>query len=307
MNAIQVYDVKPFGKFPLGGCFEEAYVSALSAFEISPFFYLVNEVNELGKNEVGLFFRNGRKRPLHEVEKELGIESIRCRVTEKIVDFTIQSLIDGNLLIVRVRGLSGTNIETGRKTQRSFSEHWILVYGYEEREQQLVVLEHNNNVSARYAPCKISVSEYERAYSLAQHKEESYTDDIYIIKRKSKVDTSKKGKIYKRYLNDYVISSKTENLMLNTFLTNVDLTSTYISILNEVIKKYQKEKWIEEEVGNSVEAVDLLLRELFLLRTYCIKAQFFGLDRPDERIMKHANKAIECGALYYSIKEKQGL
>lgn len=308
MYTVQFYDVKPFGKFPLSGCFDEAYISALMAFGINPAFYLMNESCGLGRNKQGIFFSLGKRRSFSDFEEALGIESLNYRVNGTIVQETIDKLQEGYLIITRVRGVSGTNIETGRKTQRSFSEHWILVYGYEPKSNKFIALEHNNNVSARYAPCEIDAKEYEDAYALAQKKEKFVEGDIYALRCKANADNATiDSELFKEFFASYNSEASDEQSNLEKFIQSADTTMVYISILNEVIKKYQKEQWIQDEMQMHISSIDTLLRELFLVRTYCVKAQFKGLTEPDDKLREHMSKAIECSQKYYADKKSIGV
>lgn len=309
MKKIQLYEVKSFGKFPLSGCFDEAYVSALLAVGINPAYYLMNECGGLGKTEQGNYFSLDKRLSLEAFEEELGIDALDYRIEkENVVDETIKNLRDGYLVITRVRGISGTNIETGKKTQRSYSEHWILVYGYDPEKEKFIVLEHNNNISAKYAPCLIDVSEYRNAYGLAQEKETDSSNDIHAIKRKdNESSASIESELFKSFLRDYSADMAGDKHKLEQFIADANTSPAYISVLNEVIKKYQKEQWIEDEINMHLESAENLIRELFLVRTYCVKAQFLGLTKPDDKLRDHMRKAMVCSDKYYEDKKSVGI
>lgn len=308
MSRIQFYNVKSFGKFPLNGCFDEAYVSAIMALGINPAFYLLNDRSHVGVNEKGCFFSHDIRRELKDFELLLGIESQEYKVEKgDIARESIEKLKNGYLLIVRIRGISGINIETGKKTQRSSSEHWILVFGYDPEKEKFIALEHNNNISAKYSPCEIDADEYRKAYKLAQKKEEDPSNDIYLIKRRDGFrEVPVDGELFREFLDDYNANMKHDELGVELFIENASITQAFVSVLNEVIKKYQKEQWLHDQINRRYEFLDLLLRELFLIRTYCVKCQFLGLTEPNEKLRDHMNKAIAYSKKYYEEKKRDG-
>ena len=118
--------------------------------------------------------------------------------------------------------------------------------------------------------------------------------------------TSQNEELFAEFVSKYRSDLPKEQKALEIFLDEAEPSSMYISVLNQVIKKYQKEQWLYKEMELCLESVDMLLRELFLLRTFCVRAQFNGLIEPDEKIKNHVNSTLECCQRFYTEKKNMG-
>ena len=287
----ETYEVKPFNQFPLGGCFDEAYISAAEALGVSNIEFLLNDERWLYISDGGIAFSKYERKPLKEFEwdKELFSEEYAPR-KEEVADLTVRALKDDKLVITKVAGIETVNCQTGKKTQRSSMVHWVLVYGYDEEEKRFLVLERLMNISARYMPCMVSYAEYEQAYEKCCAKEPGR--GVYILEKS--YDTPRRCDLMSEYISYYYATRKERNWerkAMDEFLGHLADGEDRTMILNEVIKKYQRDLWIDEKMGCKSSYIDEFIRELQLVRTNCIRLERSTDKEHTSQLRAHAEKA----------------
>lgn len=299
MNEVH-YKIEPFNEFAIGSCFEDAYLPAISALggdkisfilNVNYYFRYVN--NGFCVSSYGIKTRN-------EMEEQFGIESYTIEdFVENVVEFIISCLEENKLVICKTVNAVSYDPVTRRKNQRSFSPHWILVYGFSRDKKEFDVLEHQTIVSAQYKPYKMLFDDLEQAY-LEGYEYEQDKMNMYILK--SKAIARKEINHYEAYCNKYTlveekfISSRKSLIRhmqeLQRLKTGEALDSQEIVLISEVIKYFQRENWLQKQIGISIEITGELLKALNLLRTYCIKYNMVPTDKICEGIFKYSS-AVE--------------
>lgn len=305
MNMLKVScEVKPFNQFPLGGCFDEAYISAADAFGVSNIEYLLNDERWLYISDEGLAFSKYMRKALKKFEEEKALVSEEYAPDpDEAVSFTIEALRSGRLVITKVIGIETVNCQSGKKTQRSSTVHWILVYGYDEEKECFLVLEHLTNISARYMPCLASYDEYRKSYGKGYKKEPG--KGIYILGKS--LGTSRSSNVLEEYISYYSATEKERNWEKNAvseFLDQIANGEDRMMILNEIIKKYQRDAWIDERMGLKSVHIDEFIRELQLVRTNCIRLERGGSLEHTVQLKVHTEKAKNVYMAYYNDKAK---
>lgn len=300
----EIYDVKPFNQFPLGGCFDEAYISAAEAFGVSNIEFLLNDERWLYISDGGIAFSKYERKPLKEFEREKELVSEESAPgADEVVELTINELKNDKLIITKVVGIETVNCQTGKKTQRSSTVHWVLVYGYDEEKKCFLVLEHLTNISARYMPCLASYDEYRQAYEKGCKKEPG--KGVYILDKC--FDTDRNFDVMKEYISYYYATEKERNWekkAMSAFLDKVAEGEDRMIILNEIIKKYQRDSWIDDKMGCKCSYIDEFIKELQLVRTNFIRIE--RSDRQDytDQLKAHAEKAKNVYLNYYNDKAR---
>mgnify|MGYP004504399421 CR=1 FL=1 len=305
MNMLkESYEVKAFNQFPLGGCFDEAYISAAEAFGVSNIEYLLNDERWLYISDKGLAFSKYMRKPLRKFEEEKELVSEEYAPDpDEVVSLTIEALKSGRLVITKVVGIEAVNCQSKKKTQRSSTVHWILVYGYDEEKECFLVLEHLTNISARYMPCLASYDEYRKSYGKGYKKEPG--KGIYILRKSP--GTSHNRSLIEEYISCYSATEKERNWEKNAvseFLDQIANGEDGMMILNELIKKYQRDAWIDERMGFKSSRIDEFIRELQLVRTNCIRLERGGSSEHMVQLKAHAEKAKNIYIAYCNDKAK---
>jgi len=273
------YSVTPFNQLALGSCFDEAYIPAFQS--------VGGDINQFILNRCTYFRYMGdsfcvssydlKKRA--EIEKANGITSISIEgLVDNVVDKVIGYLNEGSLVICKTSDAIAYNERLKRNTQKSTAIHWMLFYGYDTERKVFDVLEHLTNVSATYESCIMDFEMLQKSYKLGFEYAKEENETMVVIRNvsgksvKVRDFTSLYFEKCKSILDKIQLSYESLTRYMTTFSECNKVAEQYdLMVLNEVIRYFEKEIWIQNKAKIKLDKGIELLQKLYLVRTYCMK------------------------------------
>lgn len=304
MKKEKIYEIEPFNRFALGGCFEYGYIPAFSCLGGSQVDYFLNTIVYYRFIDDNFCVSSFNISEREELERKFSIESYtQTEYEENIVDVVLNSLIKEKLVMLRVSGAEAYEIDSLRKTEKSFSEHWMLCYGYDLNKEEFYVLEHLTNISAFYKPCRIKFENLKEAYEI--NKDGNVFNLLCIWKNgESILSQDLKNEYIMRldmYKDKYELSRDSLLRYLDG-LKNVsednELPEEGVLLTTEVIKGIQREQWLLDKCGFWFDTTEVI-KLLNLVRTFQTKCDLYPSDRNYEMLRAYAVSAKEAVQEYY--------
>ena len=307
MEEKRIYDIKPFDRFALGTCMEYGYIPMFTYFGGTEFEYFLNKWTYFHYIDNHFCISTADQTDFEKLMLSHGIEAtLVMEYEENIIDKILKCLDEGALIMLKVSGAEAYEVETGYKTEKSLSEHWILCYGYDKQTREFDILEHRTNVAAAYKHCRIPFDDYADAYrSLNKDCEESSLSQI-IMRRIEEVDTDIdfQSEYLKRRagnLAGFDLSNRCLMHMMDTLKEEAvheeEFESDYVLIFTEIIKYCQRELWLLETAGMPYDSTELL-KQLNIVRTFVMKCSLYPSARVYAQLAKHVELAEEQFRLF---------
>lgn len=297
--------INPFNRFALGGCFEYGYIPAFSCLGGSETDYFLNTIVFFRFIEDNFCISSFNEKEQEQLEAKFGIRSESYEdYDENIVDTALEMLSKNKLVMVRVSGAEAYDVVTLKKTEKSFSDHWLLCYGYDLKAKEFDVLEHQTNIAAIYKPCKIDFNNFKEAYTINKNKK--IFNKVILWKEKEISGNQAFGSKYceriREYYDKFELSKESLLRYLDVLKTCAededDFPNDNILLTSEVIKGIQREQWLMENCGFSCNVTELL-KLLNLVRTFQTKCDLYPSDRSYKMLIKYAEKSKEPVREYF--------
>lgn len=307
MKEKMIYDIKPFNRFALGTCMEYGVIPMFTFFGGTEFEYFLNKWTYFHYMDDHFCISTVDQVDFEKLMVSHGIEAtLVMEYEENIIDKILSCLDEGALIMLKVSGAEAYEVDTGYKTEKSFSEHWILCYGYDFDTKEFDILEHRTNVAANYRHCRISFDNYADAYRLLNKdcEERSLsqiimrgTEEVHVgIDFQREYQKRRAGNLAKFDLSNRCLMHMMDRLKEEAE-RGEEFENDYVLIFTELIKYCQRELWLLETAGMPYDSTELI-KQLNIVRTSVMKCTLYPSERVYAQVAKHVMLAEEQCSLF---------
>ncbi|NDI34213.1 beta-ketoacyl synthase N-terminal-like domain-containing protein [Chengkuizengella sediminis] len=254
-DEITIEPIEPFNDLYYRNCFYNSMFPIVNHVGGDMMYFLLNDMifyeyeNETGKFSI----KYVATKSLDQIFDQVRLHVDRRFDNNNIVEELKQCISDGKPVVIWVDAF----YESIRKDtyQKQHLDHTILVYGYNEKEQQFHIIEHDRRENLTYQKCKIPFSDIEKgckAFSEHFVIENGSVPTHYIFEQKPTNESSQQIDDKELY----------QNIFLDSLLTQKDKIYESLEIINLFRHSFKQKTSSEAELKQNLDELIEFLNEV---------------------------------------------
>ncbi|MFS1512191.1 beta-ketoacyl synthase N-terminal-like domain-containing protein [Chengkuizengella sp. SCS-71B] len=257
---ITIEPMEPFNDLYYRSCFYNSLFPIINHFGGDIMYFLLNDMilYKYEQEETENFsIQYAEAKPLNQIFDQVGLLVNHRFDNSNIVEELKQCISDGKPVVIWLDAF----YESIRKDtyQKQHLDHTILVYGFNEKEQQFHIIEHDRRENLTYQKCKIPFSDIEKgckAFSEHFVNEDGTTPTHYIFEKKSNYDFSQH------------IGSKElyQNIFLDSLLTHKHKIYESLEVINLFMHSFKQKTSSEAELKRNLDELIEFLNEILIAK-----------------------------------------